>query len=166
MTPASVRYDRSSPGLPRAVLLGALTVGVLDITDALVFFGLRGAAPVRIFQSIASGVLGRDAFQGGASSAALGLFLHFFIAFCIVAVYYMASHAIPALARRPWLYGPLYGVAVYVVMNQVVLPLSAAATGPKPLPVLINGVLIHILGVGLPSALFTRMARRQAGEMD
>ncbi|HEU0054890.1 MAG TPA: hypothetical protein VFQ39_17010, partial [Longimicrobium sp.] len=144
----------------------ALAVGVLDITDALVFFGLRGAAPVRVLQSIAAGLLGREAFQGGVGTAALGLFLHFFIAFCIVVVFWLASRAIPALARQPFVYGPLYGVAVYLVMNQVVLPLSAVtpATGPKPLPVLINGVLIHILGVGLPAALAARAALRQSGE--
>ena len=44
----------------RALLYGALAVGVFDLLDALVFFGLRGVSPIRIPQSIAAGLLGRS----------------------------------------------------------------------------------------------------------
>jgi uncharacterized membrane protein len=135
-------------------------VGVLDLLDALVFFGLRGVPPIRIPQSIASGLLGAAAYRGGAATAALGTLLHFLIAFAIVAVYHLASRRWPSLARRPWLWGPLYGLAVYLVMNLAVVPLSAAVVGPKTLPVVVNGVLIHLFGVGLPSALSARAVRR------
>ena len=47
----------------RAILWGTLAVGTLDALDAIVFFGLRGVTPLRIFQSIASGLLGRAAYQ-------------------------------------------------------------------------------------------------------
>jgi hypothetical protein len=150
---------RLSPA--RAVGLATLAIGVLDALDAFIFFGLwRGTSPVRILQSIASGVMGRAAYQGGAPAAFLGLLLHFFIAFGIAATYYAATRLLPWLNRHPWLYGPLYGVIVYVVMNHIVVPMSAAAvgSGPTPLPVLINGLLIHMAGVGLPSALFARAA--------
>jgi hypothetical protein len=40
-----------------------------------------------------------------------------------------------------------------------VLPLSNAGRGPFVLPVVINGVLIHMFGVGLPAALFARAIR-------
>jgi hypothetical protein len=148
----------------RPLILGALAVGTLDILDAFVFFGLRnGASPIRILQSISAGVLGRDAFQGGLGAAALGLLLHFFIATVIVVVYYVASGRLHALVRRPVVYGLLYGVAAYTVMNFVVVPLSAAGSGIRmpPWPVALNGVLIHAFGVGLPSALAARAARRQ-----
>ena len=68
----------------RAILFGTLAVGVLDLADALIFFGLRGARPIRIFQSIAAGLLGRASFSGGVPTALLGVILHFFIAFLIV----------------------------------------------------------------------------------
>ena len=143
-----------------ALVTGTLMVGVLDILDAFIFFGLRGARPVGILQSIASGVLGRAAYQGGLRTAALGLLLHFVIAFGVVATYLLATRLIPALNRRSWLYGLLYGVVVYAVMNLVVVPLSAAAlgTGPTPLVVRVNGVLIHMFGVGLPAALVAARA--------
>lgn len=142
------------------VLLGGLAVGVLDLLDAFVFFGLRGVPPLRIVQSIASGLLGREAFQGGLATGLLGLGLHFGIATTVAAVYYLASGRLRSLARRPWLYGPLYGLVVYTVMYSVVIPLSAAASGPRPPAVVWNGILIHIVGVGLPSALAARAARR------
>ena len=143
-----------------ALVAGTLAVGVLDILDAFIFFGLRGARPVGILQSIASGVLGRAAYQGGLRTAALGLLLHFVIAFGVVATYLLATRLIPALNRRPWMYGLLYGVVVYAVMNLVVVPLSAAAlgSGPTPLVVRVNGVLIHMFGVGLPAALVAARA--------
>jgi len=146
----------------RAVLLGTLTVGTLDALDAFIFFGLRGVTPIRILQSIASGLLGRAAYHRGAQAALLGLLLHVFIAFGIVVTYVAATRVTPVLARRPWIFGPLYGIAVYFVMNLLVLPLSAAAVGtfPPPTAILANGVLIHMVGVGLPSALFARAAAR------
>jgi hypothetical protein len=148
----------------RLLLLGALVVGVLDILDAFVFFGLRGVPLIAIPQSIASGLLGRAAYRGGLPTAALGMLLHFGISFAVVSVYYAASRWIPALARSPLVFGPLYGLAVYGVMNYLVLPLSAAVTGagPKPLAVIVNGLLIHLIGVGLPAALFATMARQRA----
>ncbi len=144
----------------RPLLLGGLSVGVLDGLDAILFFGARGVPPIAVLQSIASGLLGRAAYRGGASTATLGVLLHFAIASAVVLTYYLAARRAPLLARRPWLYGPLYGLAVYCVMSFVVVPLSAAVTGPHSMPVVINGVLIHMLGVGLPSALAARAAER------
>jgi hypothetical protein len=143
----------------RTLVIGTLTVGSLDLADALIFFGLRGVEPARILQSIASGLLGRDAYAGGAATVALGVLLHFAIIAVIVALYVAASRRAPSLVRRPWLYGPLYGLAVYVVMNRVVVPLSAAAVGPTTPAALVNGLLIHAFGVGLVTALFARAAQ-------
>jgi len=142
----------------RAVLYGTLVVGALDAIDAIVFFGLRGVAPGRIFQSIAAGLLGRAAFQGGLVTAALGVLLHFFIAFAIVTTFVVASARVRVLTRHAVAAGVVYGVLVYAVMNLVVLPLSAAGRPSFVLPVVVNGLLIHAFGVGLPSALFARAA--------
>ncbi len=142
-----------------ALARGAVVAGVLDLLDAFLFFGRYGVSRVRILQSIAAGLLGRSAYDGGSAMAALGLLLHFFIAFCIVGVFFLLARAVPALLRRPYLAGPLYGLAAYFVMNGVVLPLSAAPPGSFPDgPVLVNGLLIHAFGVGLPAALFARAA--------
>ncbi len=145
----------------QAVLYGTLAVGTLDALDAVVFFGLRsGAQPVRIFQGIASGLLGPGARQGGLGTAAVGLVLHYFIAFGIVLTYALASRRIHALTRHPVICGLVYGLAVYAVMNLVVIPLSKIGGPTMPAaPVLANGLLIHMFGVGLPTALFARAGR-------
>jgi hypothetical protein len=148
--------------VPRAIVLGGLVVGVLDIADAFIFFGLRGASPVRILQGIAGGLLGRDSFAGGWQTAALGLAIHFFIATVVVAVYVLASRHMRWLVKAPFITGPLYGIGVWLVMNFVVLPLSASGPSAFRTVVVINGLLIHMLGVGLPSALFARAAGRSA----
>jgi hypothetical protein len=147
---------------PRALLYGTLAVGILDLLDAVVFFGLRGVQPIRILQSIASGLLGRAAFSGGMATAALGIALHFFIAFLIVAVFLLASRRLPALVRAPILSGLIYGIGAYIVMQYLVIPLSAAAgAGRFSWPVFVNGVLIHMFGVGLPASLAARAATRR-----
>ncbi len=88
---------------PRAAALvaGTLAVGILDILDAFIFFGLRGARPIGILQSIASGVLGRAAYQGGMRTAALGLLLHFVIAFGVVATYLVGDPPHPGAQPAP-----------------------------------------------------------------
>jgi hypothetical protein len=142
-------------------LYGTLAVGILDIVDALVFFGMRGGPPIRILQSIAAGLLGRASFAGGWRTAALGLALHFFIALVVVLVFMLASRHLPVLARRAVVAGLAYGVAVYLTMTFVVVPASAAGGGGIPAwPVAVNGVLIHMFGVGLPAALAARAAAR------
>ncbi len=146
----------------KALVLGTLVVGTLDILDALIFFGLRGARPIRIFQAIAAGLLGREAaVAGGLATAVLGGLLHYFIAFVIVVVYLLVSRRVSVLTRHAVAFGLLYGLAVYFVMNYVVISLSAANRGAFSMPVFLNGILIHALGVGLPAALFARAAARE-----
>lgn len=160
---------RPGPSLSpaKAILYGTLVVGTLDILDALIYFGLRhDVPPIRIFHSIAAGLLGRDAARaGGLATAFLGGFLHYFIAFSIVTTFVIAGRKFPFLVRRPWLTGPIYGVLVYLFMNLVVLPLSALHSTPdlSPSVGLLNGVLIHIFGIGVPSALFARAASTPSG---
>ena len=132
-----------------------MTVGSFDLLDAFVFYWLRyHVTPIRILHSIASGLLGRRAFAGGLATAALGLGLQFFIATGIVITFYLVSRRLRFLTTRPFAYGAMYGLIVYAVMNGIVLPLSAAAHSFPPVLALINGLLIHIFGVGIPTAVF------------
>src|SRR6266536_822013 len=155
---------RSAPLSPsRAILYGTLVVGTFDAIDAIVFFGLRsGATPVRIFQGIAGGWLGRATYTGGLATAALGVATHYFIAFGIVLTYFVVSRRVGLLTRHPIPCGLVYGLLAWVFMNRVVIPLSAIGTASWPVPpVLANGLLIHPFGVGLPSAVFAALAFRE-----
>jgi hypothetical protein len=158
---------RDTLTLIRAIVSGGLVIGVLDLLDAFVFFWLRsGAGPMGILYSIAAGAVGRDAARtGGARTAALGLVLHFLIAFIIASIYIVASRFVPVLRRRWIICGIAYGVVAYFVMTFVVVPLSNAGAGriafALPVtPVLLNGLAIHALGVGLPAAYFASRVRR------
>ena len=83
--------------LLQAILIGGLIAGALDITCAFIFSYIRsGRSPAFVLQSVASGVLGRDAYQGGTKTAALGLGFHFVIALTAAAVYVLASRALPS----------------------------------------------------------------------
>lgn len=121
----------------------------------------NGAPPVRIFQSVAVGLLGRAAFNGGVKTAALGLALHFFIAFSAAAVYYAASRKIKFLTERAVIAGLLYGEAVWLFMNFVVIPLSAIGQrGPMTMAAFWTGPIGHMFLVGLPIALIVRRYSR------
>jgi uncharacterized membrane protein YagU involved in acid resistance len=142
------------------VLIGGLVVGTLDITYACVFWALKaGVSPQRIFQSVARGVLGAAAFSGGAATAALGLFLHFFIATMMSIAYYLVARRWTALVERPLLFGAVYGVVLWVVMNYIVIPLSAAGGGGSGPPLWVTlSIIVHALLIGVPIALFARKA--------
>lgn len=142
------------------VLIGGLVAGTLDITYACVFWALKaGVPPQRIFQSVAKGVLGAAAFTSGAASAALGLFLHFFIATTMSIAYYVVARRWPALVERPLVFGAAYGIALWCVMNYIVVPLSAARGGSLgPTLWVTLSIIVHALLIGVPIALFARKA--------
>ena len=151
----------SNGNLGKAILFGGLAVGLGDFFDANFFFGLlRGVPYGRIWQSVASGLLGRDSFNGGASTVALGIFLHFVIATIVAAVYMLAARKLRFLVSDKWIvWGLLYGVAVNFVMQNAVIPLSRVPRNPNApfvFAVFLNGYIGHMLLVGLPAAWVAR----------
>ena len=145
------------PKAYRAILWAGLIAGTLDITAASVNGVLRGGNPMRVLQSVASGLLGADSFEGGPAAAALGLVLHFLIAFGAATVYFAASRKMRFLVDHAVVCGLLYGIAVYAFMNSIVVPLSAA---PFDIPYRPVGLIIHLFCVGLPIALVIRRFSR------
>jgi hypothetical protein len=146
----------------RQLALAALVVGTLDIGEVILFYGLRGVAPIRVVQGVATGLYGRASFQGGLRTALIGLALHFFIATVVVSVYHFASRRIALLRRAPVAMGTFYGLLVYAFMNAVVLPLSAAGPPKMVLPIVANLLFAHVFCVGIPTALLARAKREPA----
>lgn len=141
----------------KPILIGGLSAGVLDFIGACVSSASRGVTPLRVAQFIASGLLGRAAFDGGYKTAALGVGLHFVIAFGAAAVFCLASARLRWLTERPYLSGALYGVAVFWFMRLIVLPLSAVAFRQNPSwSGMAIGMIVHVLCVGWPIALAAR----------
>ena len=143
-----------------SLLAGALVVGTLDIVYAIAFWKIRaGTSPMRIFQSVAAGVLGpASARAGGIRTALLGAALHYGISLAIVVVYWLAAKRVRILMERPILCGAIYGLLVYGVMNYVVVPLSAAGRGGFLLVWVVCSVIAHMVLIGIPAAWFARRA--------
>jgi hypothetical protein len=138
-----------------AIAVGGLIAGALDLTQACILFGWD--IPI----SIAGGLLGPKSEHGGAPTYLLGVLLHFFIALSAAAIYYAASRRLVFLREHPLVCGLFYGAAVETVMNLVVLPLSALhARGPYELHDLLQGLLVHMVVVGLPIAYSVRRFAR------
>jgi hypothetical protein len=134
-----------------AIAVGGLVAGTLDLTQACILFG------VRIPLAIAAGLLGPNALHGGIGTYVLGVLLHFFIAFSATAIYYAASRRLVFLKENPLVCGLFYGAAVEVVMGYIVLPLSALhARGPYELQDVLQGLLVHMVVVGLPISFSIR----------
>ena len=141
----------------RAITVGGLTAGALDLTQACVLFGSN------IPRVIAAGLLGPKAIHGGTGAYVLGVLLHFFIAFSSAAFYYAASRRLVFLTEHPLVCGLVYGAAVEEVMTLIVLPLSALhSKGPYELHDLIQGLLVHMFVVGLPISFSVRRFARAA----
>ena len=134
-----------------AIGVGGGIAGTIDLLQACILFGWD------IPLAIAGGLLGKQAFEGGAGTYVLGVFLHFFIAFSAASIYYVASRRWAFLIEYPLVCGLFFGGAVQEVMNLVVLPLSALhARGPYTLHDLILGLAVHMVVIGLPISFSVR----------
>jgi hypothetical protein len=143
----------------RAIVSAGLIAGILDITSAFVIAGLKGVGPIRMLQGIASGLLGARSFEGGMATAGLGLAIHFLIAFTAASVFYAASRKLTFLTQRPVISGLLYGVAVYLFMYWIVVPL-VFVTALHSVSRDVTAVIVHMLLIGLPIALVVRSFSR------
>lgn len=109
-----------------ALIALTLVFGTLDIADAMLFWDVTmDVGPTHIFQGIASGLLGSAAFHGSITTAALGAVIHYCSFLCLLGVYYLALMRFPALERRPYGYGLIYGLLTYSIIHYLILPLSA-----------------------------------------
>lgn len=137
-----------------AIFWGGLAAGIFDIMQAMVAWHFQaGVKPIRIWQSVAGGLLGPAAAQGGLKTAVLGGVLHFFIAFSAATVYYIASRKLTFMTSHAVLSGLIYGEAVFMFMYFVVLPLSRAGKVHYTTATIVTGPIGHVFLVGLPIAL-------------
>lgn len=144
-------------------LLGGGVGGLLDALYATVLWGfILGDKPAGVWQSVAAGLLGKASYEGGNATALLGLVLHFLIAFVMALVYVRAARRLPLLVQRPLAVGVLYGFLLYLVMNFVVVPLSAIGFHAPSLKGAIRALIPHVVFVGPAIALIAskRAARR------
>jgi hypothetical protein len=106
----------------KALLACLLIAGTLDISDALIFYGLRGVSPGVLLRNIARGLLGPRAMTGGVGTAAIGLAIHYCITCCWAALFIFLASRLSCLRRHAIASGCVYGIGIYCVMNLIVLP--------------------------------------------
>jgi uncharacterized membrane protein YagU involved in acid resistance len=160
----------TAPGIPEArgegsrwriVAVAGLLAGALDLTFAFIFYSFQGATPPGILRGIASGLLGHDAaLAAGSAPVALGAFMHFFIAVSAAFVFYAASRRFPLLVRRPVISGAAFGVAVYLFMHLVVIPLSRIPFRVPSVHNVVGELCSHIFLFGIVIALGAARASR------
>jgi uncharacterized membrane protein YagU involved in acid resistance len=145
--------------IAKAVVVGGLIGGALDLLFAVSFAAYNGAAPSRVFQAIASGLLGNAALSGDAGVQVLGVTCHFAISLLWATLFAVIASRLPAVIRRPVLAGAAFGVVVFLSMRLVVLPLSAYPHPVtfKPLATVLD-LLSHMFLFGTPIALVVSRA--------
>jgi hypothetical protein len=152
---ASASPEQNSRAVP-AIGLATLVAGVLDISSAFLLSYPKGVGPIRVLQGVAAGLLGRDAAMGGGlKTAALGLAIHFFIAFVVSTVFYLASRKLLFLREHAVISGLIYGVLIYGFMYWIVMPWAYPVVHPSIVRD-VTAVCVHMFLIGLPIALITR----------
>jgi hypothetical protein len=135
----------------KTVLLSGLLVGSLDIIAALVqFYSKTGKDPLIVLKYIASAVFGKSAYSGDSRMSIWGLLLHFLIAFIWTVFFFLIYPKFKLLSWNRIITGILYGIFVWIMMTQVVVPISKASAGTFNLKNAIIAVLILIGAIGLP----------------
>ena len=143
----------------RAILWGGLLGGTGDLLFAFILYGWK----IQVFQSVTGGLIGRQAaFAGGLTTFALGIVLHYLIAFIWAALFWGLSRKLPVLVKHAIPAGLAFGVVIFHGMNSVVLPLSALHTKAWPPAWAPWPLAAHLLAVGLPIALVARNYSRPA----
>ncbi len=156
MTTAASSLPAVRRTLLRPILVGGGLAGTFDLIAAFITFGPG------VPRAIAGGLLGRAALLAGAGTWILGVVLHYFIAFSAAAIYCLSRRRLGFLKDHWLVCGLFYGIAVFLVMNLVVLPLCAYhSMGPYQYRGLVQGLLVHMLIIGLPISLsLNRLAGR------
>lgn len=158
--PATVSASNMRPSalaVTAALVRIALIAGSFDIGENIIFNAFRHVTPVMVFRYIAAGALGpQTALAWGGRAVALGVLFHYTIAFIWTALFFAATRRLRFLLRRPLLWGPIYGLIVYLFMTYVVLPLSRLPPhGPTPLASLISLILASLFCIGFAIAYLT-----------
>jgi uncharacterized membrane protein YagU involved in acid resistance len=140
----------------QGILFGGLVAGTIDIGAASL---ISGRSPAFISQFIAGGLLGKASLEGGMKTAALGVVLQWAMSIVIAAIYVLASTRLDMLRRSWLLFGILYGIPVYFVMEYVVLPLSAWHRVPRFVPLIFAENMLAMMVFGVIVAWFASRTR-------
>jgi hypothetical protein len=152
MKPKAIpQYDNVSRKAWKTILLTTLLVGTLDALAAIVVYRVD---PTRLFKFIASGAFGAGkAFSEGGLMVFFGILFHYLIAFSWVGIFFLLYPISSLVKKNKYVTGVCYGIFIWIIMNQVIIPLSEIPKGDFDIKAASIGTLILIFAVGLPTSL-------------
>jgi uncharacterized membrane protein YagU involved in acid resistance len=139
----------------RRLLLAGLATGIVDGLFASVQTFFYNSTVIRLWQGVASTLLGKSAYEGGTRTALIGLLMHFGVAFGWSAVFLLLYTRLTGIRRVTDSPGgvlkvaAVYGPLIWMVMSLVVIPLLVS----RPPNVTVRWWIQlagHIFFVGLP----------------
>jgi hypothetical protein len=138
----------------RILLLAAILAGTLDAIGATTYFLLSGRShPENIWKFVASAVFGKEALAGGTKMVLIGLFFHYFIAFCFTLAFFLLYPRMRILSDNKWIAGICYGLLVWMVMNLVVVPMTGLRKIHFQFPRVLIDIGIIVIAIGLSISL-------------
>ena len=137
------------------IAVATLVCGTLDILLAVILTVMRGREPADMLRFVASGPF-PSATGMGAAGSILGLAVHYGLMAVMVSAFVVAARSRPALLDKPLLWGLVYGLITYVVMNLIVVPLRFPAAWPPKALSVVTQLFAHVVLVGWPTAFITR----------
>ena len=149
----------------RSIALATAVAGTLDILFAMILTVWFGREIPNMLRFVASGPF-PNADEWGAAGAALGLVVHFALMAIMATVFVLLVRWRPILLNTPLLAGIGYGLATYVAMNWIVVPLRFdSPLPPKPISIATQ-LFAHIVLVGIPFALIAARTLRNGSLME
>ena len=140
--------------LARPIVIATLIAGTLDILAAVTLTLLYGRDPMAMLRYVGSGPF-PGATEMGTAGSALGLAVHFALMAIMAAIFVLAATRFRALWQKPILWGLVYGLGTYVVMNLIVVPLRFHLKLPPSTMSIVTQLFCHIVLVGIPIAMVT-----------
>jgi hypothetical protein len=138
----------------KVLVISGIVGGLHALVNCLVQFIFFRSSPVYVFQFASSTLLGTSAFESGLSSVLPGIALYFVISFIFVSLFVVATSGIPVLARYPIVVGTVYGLLIWIIINLIVLPISASPPIDLAFVKVYINVLIYIGTIGIPITNF------------
>lgn len=166
LTASSGLEARNLPAHAPWVAIAGIGGALVDLGVAAAYWSQFQVEAIRIPQSIAAWIIGRDAFTGGAATALFGLLVYCGLVYAACALYRTAARRCAPLLRHPFLYGSAYGVLAYGAIFWVMAPLLTGDGGSTKPAWLGLCVATYILAIGIPAALAARATLPAADRAD
>lgn len=130
-----------------------IIAGTLDILAAFVqAYIINKVSPDVVLKYIASGVFGKEAFEGNFNMIFAGLVFHFIIAFACTATFFVLYPKLKFLHHKILLNSLIIALIAWIVTTQIIMPLSKVGRSSFEFVKALRGITILIVCVGLPIA--------------